>query len=128
MYKKNDLDKMCLHLSNMEKLAQKASRDSVKYKQCEFLLNKIGVIYPGVVVSIQDNGMFIEIPENGCVGYCRIDDITNNPNNISEWVSDVNKYCVYDKNFGHKIRVGDQVMVSIKEVDLERREISLYVI
>lgn len=125
MYSINDLNKMAVHLSNREKVAQKASRDSIKYKQCEYLSNKVGTIFNGIVTSIQEYGLFIEIPENGCEGFCKLSDITNNPNNLSEWISDTKNHCVYDKNFNHKIRVGDEVMVIIKSVDIDRREINL---
>ena len=44
-YKVDELDKMAMHLSQREKVAQKASRDSVKYKQCQYLIDKLGKIY-----------------------------------------------------------------------------------
>jgi ribonuclease R len=128
MYSLNDLNKMALHLSNREKVAQKASRDSIKYKQCEFLLNKIGSVFNGVITSIQEYGLFIEIPENGCDGFCKLIDITPSGNNLSEWVSDTRNYCVYDKIFGSKLRVGDSVTVVIKSVDIERKEINLIIL
>jgi ribonuclease R len=122
-YKPNELEKMAVHLSQRERVAQKASRDSVKYKQCEYLVDKIGRIYDGVITSIQEYGMFVEIPENGCEGLVKPLDI-----GFNTWNADTKNHTFVEEVSGRKKRLGDDIKVIIKSVDLERREINLTVL
>lgn len=122
-YKSDELEKMAVHLSQRERVAQKASRDSVKYKQCQYLMDKLGKIYTGVVTSVQDYGMFIEIPENGCEGLVKTADI-----GYKSWEADVKNHCFVEEITGRKIRLGDEVKIIIKAIDLEKKEINLSVL
>jgi ribonuclease R len=122
-YKPKELEKMAAHLSQRERVAQKASRDSVKYKQCEYLSDKLGVIYTGVVTSVQDYGMFVEIIENGCEGLVKVQDIGHRT-----WKVDIKNHCFIEDITSRKIRLGDEVKVIIKSVDLERKEINLVIL
>jgi ribonuclease R len=118
-YKPKELEKMAIHLSQRERVAQKASRDSVKYKQCEYLSDKLGVIYTGVVTSVQDYGMFVEIIENGCESLVKLN---------SDWLIDVRLYKITNLKTNQIIKLGDEVKVIIKSVDLERKEINLVIL
>jgi ribonuclease R len=122
-YKVDELDKMAMHLSQRERVAQKASRDSVKYKQCQYLMDKLGKIYDGVITSVQDYGMFIEIPENGCEGLVKTSDI-----GFRSWSSDVKNHCFVEEITGRKMRLGDEIKVIIKSIDLEKKEINMTVL
>lgn len=122
-YKPKELEKMAIHLSQRERVAQKASRDSVKYKQCEYLSDKLGKIYTGVVTSVQDYGMFVEIIENGCEGLVKTSDIGHRT-----WKVDTKNHCFIEETTGRKMRLGDEVKVIIKSVDLERKEINLVIL
>jgi ribonuclease R len=122
-YKPKELEKMATHLSQRERVAQKASRDSIKYKQCEYLMDKLGKIYTGVVTSVQDYGMFVEIIENGCEGLVKTSDIGS-----KNWSSDLKNHCFVEEFTGRKVRLGDEVKVIIKSVDLERKEINLVIL
>ena len=123
MYKLDQLDKMGIHLSQRERVAQKASRDSIKYKQCEYMSDKIGKIFDGIVVSVQDYGIFIEIPENGCEGLAKFSDFMT-----KSWSPDLKNHCIIDKLSGNKIRLGDNIKVILKSVDLEKKEINLNIL
>lgn len=122
-YKPKELEKMATHLSQRERVAQKASRDSVKYKQCEYLIDKLGKIYEGVITSVQEYGMFAEIPENGCEGLIKTQDV-----GYKSWTPDLKNHCFVEEITGRKIRLGDTVKIIIKSVDLERKEINLSVL
>jgi ribonuclease R len=119
-YKPKELEKMATHLSQRERVAQKASRDSVKYKQCEYLSDKLGTIYTGVVTSVQEYGMFVEMIDNGCEGLIKTSDISQ-----TSWKADLKNHCFVEDMTGRKIRLGDELKVIIKSVDLERKEINL---
>ena len=117
------LEGRCLHLSEREKKAQKAERDSIKYMQCIYMTDHLGKVFKGVVSSIQDYGVFVEIPDNGCEGMIRLSDI-----NGDTWSADTNSYCIKGYNTGDKIRLGDEVHVIVSGVDVEKKNINLSLI
>jgi ribonuclease R len=117
------LEGRCLHLSEREKKAQKAERDSIKYMQCIYMADHLGKVFKGVVSSIQEYGVFVEIPENDCEGLIRLSEI-----NGDTWSADVNSYCIKGYNTGDKIRLGDEVHVIVSGVDVEKKNINLSLI
>ena len=117
------LDVKCGHLSEREKKAQKAERDSIKYMQCVYLEDKIGKVYKGMVTSVTDYGLFITIEENSCDGLIKLSDISGDT-----YLADVDNYRVKGYNTGNIIRLGDEVMVSVKSVDIDKKNINLMLI
>lgn len=117
------LEARCKHCSEREIKAQKASRDSIKYKQCEYLLYKIGKVYKGMISSITDYGVFVEIEENKCEGMVRISEIGGDT-----FIPDVMNHQIVGYNTGEKIKLGDEVHIVIKGVDIERKNIDLTLI
>ena len=114
------LETKCNYLSEREKKAQKAERDSIKYMQCIYMNNNVGKVYKGLVTSVAEYGLFVEIQENKCEGLVRLADIGGD-----SFTADVNNYCVKGMNTGEKIRLGDEVMVVVKSVDVEKKNINL---
>lgn len=117
------LEAKCQYLSEREKKAQKAERDSIKFMQCVFMSDKVGKIYKGIVTSVAEYGLFIEIEENKCEGMTRLSDIGGDI-----FTTDMSNYCVKGTNSGERIRLGDEVMVVVKSVDIERKNINLTMI
>lgn len=117
------LEAKCQHLSEREKKAQKAERDSIKYMQCVYMSDNIGKIFEGIVSSVTDYGLFVEILENKCDGFIKLSDI-----NGDTYQTDVNNHCVKGYNTGHKIRLGDVVHVIVSSVDIEKKNINLSLI
>lgn len=122
-YYNNEFDLICKHISQQEIKAQKASRDSVKFKQCEYLQGKIGKVYSGVVSSVQEYGIFVSITENSCEGLVRLNEIGGDT-----FQADTQNYCVKGFNTGEVIRLGDEVTVVVSSVDIERKNINLTLI
>lgn len=121
--KMDKIEARCQYLSNMERKAKKAERDSIKFKQVEYLENKIGMLYEGVVSGIFESGVFVEITENQCEGYVGLKNISGD-----EYKVDSDNYRVIGKNTGDIITLGDKVYVTINSVNLELREINLNLI
>jgi ribonuclease R len=121
--RKSKLDPKCKYLSAREVIAQKASRDSTKFKQCEYLQDKIGKVYNGVVSSIQSYGVFVSIPDNGCEGFVRLSEIDGDT-----FTADMENYCLNGFNTGEKIRLGDKVHIIISSVDIKKKNINLTII
>lgn len=120
--KASKLEPRCKHCSEREIKAQKASRDSVKYKQCEYLQGKIGKIYSGVVTSVQEYGLFINITENGCECLVKLNSISGS------WIADITNYQVKEFNTNQIIRLGDVVTIVISSVDVEKKNIDAVLI
>ena len=57
-------EELSKHCSDMEQVATHAERDSIKYKQVEFMSDKIGKVYEGVISGVVEWGLYIEINEN----------------------------------------------------------------
>jgi ribonuclease R len=102
--------------SARELVAAKAQRDSIKYKQAEYLLDKIGKVFDGIVSGVTDWGMYIELIESKCEGMVRYQSLEG------KWSADTNNYTITSEN-GDKIRLGDPLKVVVKSVDLERKQI-----
>jgi ribonuclease R len=108
------------YLSEMERRAQKAERDSIKYMQCVYLSNNIGKIYNGIITSVSDYGLYVELEENKCEGFVRLNSIGGDT-----FIADVKNHILIGSKTNEKIRLGDGVMVVIKEVDIEKKIIDL---
>lgn len=116
------LEGRCVHLSEREKKAQKAERDSIKYMQCVYMADNIGKVYEGIVSSVMDFGIFVTIPENGCDALLKLSNIKGT------WQADTTNYRIKEHNTQDTIRLGDTVNVVITAVDLERKSIDCSII
>ena len=114
------LDAKCSYLSEREKKAQKAERDSIKYMQCIYMSDHVGKVYKGMITSVSEYGLFVEILETKCEGMIRLSEIEGDT-----YIADVQNYCVNGFNSGTKLRLGDEVMVTVKSVDIEKKNINL---
>lgn len=112
---KNKLEEMCKHISQRELIASKAQRDSIKYKQAEYLQDKIGQVYDGIVSGVTDWGMYVELVDSKCEGMIRY-------NTIGKVKVDLENYTISDE-MGNKIRLGDPIKVTVSAVDLEKKQI-----
>jgi len=112
------LDTMCEHISNQEIKAQKASRDSIKYMHCIYMEENIGRVYKGIVSSILDYGVFVELIDTKTEGLIKTSTITG------DWSADISNHCIKENNTGEIIRLSDEVTVMIASVELEKRNIN----
>ena len=117
------LETRCLHLSEREKKAQKAERDSIKYMQCIYMSEHIGKVFEGIISSVTEYGVFVEILENKCEGLIKLSEINGDTYQV-----DMANYCLKGYNTGDKIRLGDMVHVIVSSVDIEKKNINLSII
>jgi ribonuclease R len=111
-------EKMCQHASQMEKRAADAERASVKYKQAEFLQDQIGHVYSGVISGVTEWGMYVEIIENKCEGMIRLRDISDDFYTLDE-----KNYQIIGQRKKKAYRLGDEVKIRVKNVDLAKKQI-----
>ena len=114
---KNKLEEMCKHISKREELSAKAQRDSIKYKQAEYLQDKIGQIFDGIVTGVLERGLYVEIIENKCEGMIRLDSLGGN------WNVDLEHYLILSQ-LGEKIQLGDPIKVIVSSIDLFKKQIN----
>jgi len=107
--------------SARELVAAKAQRDSIKYKQAEYLLDKIGKVFDGIVSGVTDWGMYVELIESKCEGMVRYQSLEG------KWSVDINNYTITNV-YGDKIRLGDPLKIVVKSVDLERKQIDFTIL
>ncbi len=119
--KNPDIDKLeeqCKHSSDMEKLAADAERSSIKYKQVQYLTDKIGEEFDGVISGVTEWGIFVEIIENHCEGMVRIRELRDD-----NYYFDEDNYCLRGRKFGKVLTLGDNVRIEIKRADLVKKQL-----
>ncbi len=116
-----EIEEKCEHASEQEKIASTAERDSIKYKQVEFMsLKERGIEYQGIVTGVTDFGLFVEITETKCEGMVRLSDIDDD-----HYEYDEDNYRISGRNNGRVITFGDTVTVKVKHTDLRNRTMDL---
>ncbi len=114
------LDLSCKHSSRMEKQAADAERASIRYKQAEYLLARIGQNFDGIISGLTSWGLYVELRENKCEGMVGLREL---PGDVYRF--DQERYCVVGQRTGRKFRLGDEVTVTIRAVDMDRRTVDL---
>ena len=109
---------MCRHSSKMEVLAMEAERASIKYKQAEFMKDKIGKRYEGVVSGVTEWGIFVEIIVNKCEGMIPIRGLAGD---FYEY--DEENYCIKGRRTGKRYQMGDLVQIEVLRVNMEKKQI-----
>jgi len=82
--------------------------------------DKVGITYDAVINSIQEYGVFVSIPENGCEGLIRLTEIDGDT-----YTDEVQKHRVVGLNTNKKLHLGNKVFVTITGVNMERKEVNL---
>ncbi len=111
-------EKMCRHASKMEVLAMEAERASIKYKQTEFMKDKVGQQFDGVISGVTEWGIYVEIIENKCEGMIPIRELAGD---FYEY--DEDSYCIRGRRTGKKYQMGDPIQISVVRVNMERKQI-----
>ena len=114
---KKEYDEYCVHTSEMEKQAEEMERQSVKYKQAEYLQDKIGQVFDGLISGVSKWGIYVELKDNKCEGLVRYDDM---PDDF--YYLDEDNFRVIGQESGRVLQLGDEVTVLVKDVNLLKRQ------
>ena len=120
---KKKYEEMCLHSSDMEKQAEEMERQSVKFKQAEYLQDKIGQVFDGLVSGVSKWGVYVELKGNKCEGMVRYEDLPGD-----YYFLDEDNFRVIGEDTGKVIQLGDEVKVRIKAVDLFKRQMDFEIL
>jgi ribonuclease R len=111
-------EKRCQHASEMERRAVDAERASTKYKQVEFMQDKVGKQFSGLVSGLTDWGIYVELVENKCEGMVSIKSIADDFYEFNE-----EEYMIVGKHSGKKFEIGDEVRIEVLNANLSRRQL-----
>ena len=112
------VEETCKQASKMERLAVEAERASIKYKQVQYLQNKVGLVFEGIISGMNDYGMFVEIVENKCEGMVRLREIKDD-----YYFFDSKEYSVKGSRKGRIFNIGDKLDIRIVKADLIRKQL-----
>lgn len=111
-------EEKCKHASNMEQQAVNAERASIKYKQVEFMQDKIGQEFDGVISGVTDWGLYVELEDSKCEGMVSIKDLTGD-----FYFFDEKNYCITGMHTEKVYQLGGKVRVRVAHANLERKQI-----
>jgi ribonuclease R len=114
---------LCKHSSEMEQLANSAERASIKYKQVEFMSDKIGMIFDGVISGVTEWGLYVELNENRCEGMISMRDLRHD---FYEY--DEKTYSLTGRRNKQKYSLGDPVKIKVVRANLERKQLDFILI
>ena len=114
----DEYEDYCKHCSLMEKKAADAERTSVKYKQAEFLADKLGQIFPALISGVSKWGIYAEIEGNKCEGMIPIGSLKDD-----YYMLDEDNYQVIGRRHGRCYKLGYPVLIRVRHVDLLKKQI-----
>jgi ribonuclease R len=113
-----EYEDMCQHSTDMEIKASEAERASIKYKQVQYLDDRRGETFDGIISGVTEWGFYVELTESKCEGLVRLRDIGNDYYEFDE-----QNYCIIGHRTRKVFRLGDEIRVVIKNTDLVRKQI-----
>ncbi len=112
------LEDDCKHCSQMEQVASNAERDSIKYKQVEFMADKIGKVYDGVVSGVTEWGIYVEINENKCEGMIPIRELDDDFYELDE-----KNFRLVGRRTKREYRLGQPLSIQVARANLDRKQL-----
>ena len=117
------LEEECKHSSDMEQLASNAERASIKYKQVEFMKDRLGKVYEGSVSGVTEWGIYVELDENKCEGMVPIRELDDDYYEFDE-----KEYCLIGRRKKHVYRLGDKLTVQVARADLNKKQLDFAIV
>jgi len=108
----------CEHCSAMEQVAAQAERASTKYKQVEYMQERMGQVFEGVVSGVTEWGLYVEVNENKCEGLIPIRDLDDDYYEFDE-----KNYCIRGRRRNHVYSLGDSLKIKVVHANLEKRQL-----
>ena len=115
---KKKYEELCEHCSSMEQLAANAERASVKYKQVEFMSDKVGQVFDGVISGVTEWGLYVELNENKCEGMVPLRDLDDDYYELDD-----QNYCLIGRRKKHRYSLGDPITIRVAQANLSRKQL-----
>ncbi|MEQ6377781.1 ribonuclease R [Bacillaceae bacterium S4-13-56] len=112
---RDTLPEMAKHSSDMERRAVDAERETDDLKKCEFMADKVGEEFDGVISSVTNFGLFVELP-NTIEGLVHVSFLTDDYYHFDD-----RSYAMIGERTGNVFRIGDEVTVRVANVNIDER-------
>ena len=109
---------LCEHSSDMEQIAANAERASIKYKQVEFMGERLGQEFEGTISGVTEWGLYVEINENKCEGMIPMRELDDDYYDFDE-----KSYSLTGRRYHRKYSLGDPVRIKVVRANLERKQL-----
>ena len=113
-----EYEEYCQHCSQMEKKAADAERASIKYKQAEYLSDKIGKVFSALITGVSKWGIYAEIEDSRCEGMIPIGALRDD-----YYMLDEDNYQVIGRRYGKCYKLGYPITIRVKHVDMLKKQI-----
>ncbi|MDD4822223.1 MAG: ribonuclease R [Bacteroidales bacterium] len=120
---KSKFEDLCRHSSDMEQLAADAERASVKYKQVEFMKDRLGETFEGIISGVTEWGLYVQLNENKCEGMIPIRDLDDDYYEFDE-----KSYCLVGRRKRRMYRLGDPLTIRVARANLEKKQLDFELI
>src|SRR5664279_1380245 len=114
-----NMEEKCKHCSVRERAAMDAERAGNKYKQVEFMMDKVGEDMEGVISGVAAFGFWVETVNEKCEGLVSVRDLSD----YDDFRHDDTDYALVGLNTGKKFRMGDKVNIKLVAANLEKRQL-----
>ena len=118
----SEYEEYCQHSSDMEQLASNAERASIKYKQVEFMSERLGQVFDGVISGVTEWGIYVELVENKCEGMIPIRDLDDD-----YYTFDDKNYCLVGRRYHKKYQLGDEITVKVAKANLDKKQLDFVI-
>lgn len=116
-------EKLAIKSSQREIEAVKAERDSIKFKQVEYMLDKVGQEFNGIVTGVTDWGIYVEEKESKAEGMVRLGSLRGD-----YFIHEASKYRIKGEKTGQTYSLGQEVKIRLTRADLEERQLDFELI
>ncbi len=111
-------EKACEHSTDQEIKAAEAERDSKKYKQIEYMLDKVGKIFDGSITGVTEWGVYAEEADTKAEGMIKLSSLPGN----DFYVLDQKTYSIVGEKTKRKFTLGQKVKIKLIGADLDRKQ------
>jgi ribonuclease R len=113
------METKCRHCSERERAAMDAERAANKYKQVEFMMDKLGEEFDGVISGVSSFGFWVETVEHKCEGLVSINGLFD----YDDFRYVESDYCLVGRRSGRTFRMGDKVRIRLVSANLAKRQL-----
>jgi len=119
-YTSEKLEEICGHISKKERNAMDAERESIKYKQTEYLQGRLGQVFQGHITGMTEYGIFVALDENFCEGMLRFE------NMYDQFVLEDDRFHIHSSS--ERFKMGDPIWVRVASTNLEKRQVDFQMV
>ncbi|MGD8593947.1 MAG: ribonuclease R [Gammaproteobacteria bacterium] len=123
IYTYNDMQVLGESCSMTERRADEATRDVMDWLKCEYMMDKVGEVFDGIITSVTSFGLFIELQDIYVEGLVHVTALTRDYYHF-----DPAKRCLIGERTNKKFRLTDKVQVKVVRVDLDDKKIDFELI